>query len=256
MQKLILFILAGLLYFPAIAQRKFEKTYPLPASRKVNLNFQESSLVKVKAWDKNEVSVQVSVSINNGENDDAFDLKADADNNSLTLETLLMDQENIPRKSFITTRDGARYFVKSPDWNSKEVQELIAIHGEEGISFVGSSIVRDIFIEVSVPRNTDLSVFSKNGDIEIGAIQGPLLANTKNGAVDLSLSGNQKATLELRTRHGEIYTNVAFQQDKASGVENERNDKWNVVSGTLNGGGTLISLESKNGSIYLRKASQ
>lgn len=254
MQKLLLLIMASLLCLPAVAQRKFEKSYPLPASRKLNLNFQELSTVKVTPWDKNEVSVQVSVSINNGENDNAFDIKADESNNTLTLETILINPESIPRKSFITTRDGTRYFVKNPDWNSKEVQEFLALHGNEDVSFVGSGIIKDIFINVFVPKNADLSVYTKNGDIEIVNFVGPLTANSKNGAVDLSVPQNQKATLELRTRHGEIFTNLPLEQDRSTDTENYRSDKWNVISGKLNGGGALINLESKNGSIYLRKS--
>lgn len=254
--KKLLFLLSvtSLLYLPATAQRKIEKSYKLPASGKINLDFQEVSVVKVKTWDKNEIGIQATVSINNGENDEAFELKVQEGTDAISLETILNNEENIPRKNFITTKDGTRYFVKTADWNSKEVQEFIATHGDEGVSFVGSGILKDIFIDVFIPGNADLSVYSKNGDIEVENFSGPLVANSKNGVVDISVPQDYKATFELRTRHGEIYTNLPLEQKKTVGTEvDNRRDKWNVVYGKLNGGGPVMNLESKNGSIYLRK---
>jgi hypothetical protein len=252
MQQLFSILLINILFcLPVTAQRKIDQSYPLPASKKVNLDFRESSRVKVKSWDKNEVGIQISVSINEGENDNAFELRAQQNNDELYLETLINDAENIPKKNFIM-KDGIRYYVKSTDWNSKEIQEFKAMHGGTDISFIGSGIVKDIFIEVFVPKNANLSVYSRNGDIEIENFAGPLVANSRNGAVDISLPQNHKSTFELRTRHGEIYTDLPLEQDKKP-EEVYRDDKWNVVSGKMNGGGIPINLESRNGSIYLRK---
>ncbi len=257
MQKLIILFInfICLVYGPVYAQRKIEKSYPLPASRKINLTFGEASLIKVKTWDKNEVGVQASVSINEGENDDAFELKQEEGTDAISLVTVINNQETIPRKSFITTKDGTRYYVSSTNWNSKEVQEFMATHQDETISFIGSGIVKDIFIEVFVPKDATLNVYSRNGDIEIENFPGPLVANSRNGLVDVTLPQNQKTTFEMRTRHGEIYTDLPLEQeqDQVMSEAGRREDKWNVVAGKLNGGGIPMNLETRNGSIYVRR---
>src|SRR5687768_10866713 len=102
MRPLFPILLLNILFCLSVtAQRKIDQSFKLPASKKVNLDFKESSRVKVKSWDKNEVGVQISVSINEGENDNAFELRAQPNNDELYLETLINGAENIPKKNFI-----------------------------------------------------------------------------------------------------------------------------------------------------------
>ena len=57
------------------AQSTVTKTYPVKAGETVELNFDYPKIVRVSTWDKNEVSIVAKVSINDGQNDDAFVLE-------------------------------------------------------------------------------------------------------------------------------------------------------------------------------------
>ena len=58
------------------AQTPINKIIPVQAGQKVQLDFDYPELIKVTTWDRNEISIQGSVSINGGENDDAFQLSS------------------------------------------------------------------------------------------------------------------------------------------------------------------------------------
>jgi hypothetical protein len=50
-----------------LAQTPVNKTYPVTADQKISLRFDYPELVKITTWDKNEISIVGSVSINSGE---------------------------------------------------------------------------------------------------------------------------------------------------------------------------------------------
>ena len=84
----------------------------------------------------------------------------------------------------------------------------------------------------------------------------------QNGLVDVTFLNNIKANARMSTGHGEIWTDFDIQvkqqpapvaQDlRAQGgryrIEIDRN-----VYGTINGGGSDLTLATFNGSLYIRK---
>ncbi|WP_345238208.1 DUF4097 family beta strand repeat-containing protein [Hymenobacter saemangeumensis] len=121
--------------------------------------------------------------------------------------------------------------------------------------------------------NGDLEVNMKNGDIKLLNVAGPVVANTVSGDitvrystlrqgpssisavsgnVDVSMPANSKASLKLRSISGEIYTDFDLALPKNQG--DMRHVGGQVVDGTVNGGGTTLSLKSVSGDIYVRKA--
>jgi hypothetical protein len=66
---MLLFVSAG-----TLAQTNIEKTVAIPKGNTLVMVFDYPELIKIKTWDKQEVLIKGSVSINRGENDDAFEL--------------------------------------------------------------------------------------------------------------------------------------------------------------------------------------
>jgi hypothetical protein len=103
-----------------------------------------------------------------------------------------------------------------------------------------------------------------NGDITIvfsGTIaSAPMAFSTLNGDVDLTLPGDAKLDVRLRSDNGEIYCDfdVAL-EPKAARVEQDRSKgKYRVsvakeLTGRIGGGGPEIFLKTFNGDIVLRK---
>ena len=119
----------------------------------------------------------------------------------------------------------------------------------------------------------DLEVNMKSGDVKLTNVTGPVVAHTVSGDitvryaplrpgpsaistvsgdVDVSLPPATKATLDLRSISGEIYTD--FDLSLRPSKDNLRHVGGQVVDGSVNGGGTAVSLKSVSGDIFVRKA--
>jgi DUF4097 and DUF4098 domain-containing protein YvlB len=76
----------------------------------------------------------------------------------------------------------------------------------------------------------------------------PISLSTMNGSLDLTVPGDTKSDLTLKTSNGKIYSD--FDVRLAGGTLMQPGKGLN---GTINGGGTEVRLNSFNGSIYLRR---
>lgn len=76
-----------------------------------------------------------------------------------------------------------------------------------------------------------------------------------NGYIDISLPKDVRADLQLHTVNGEAYTDWDIDVNKDASVALPVIADMNMynIEGTINGGGTPISIQSVNGDIYLRK---
>src|SRR5262245_44935730 len=99
-------LLIILLFFPvavALAQSKIEKTIPIQAGQKLVLHFEDPE-IKLQTWDKNEVLIRGTASINRGENDSAFELQVTSDAQEVVVTAVIKDKENLPKR--ITIKKG------------------------------------------------------------------------------------------------------------------------------------------------------
>ena len=91
--------------------------------------------------------------------------------------------------------------------------------------------------------------------------QKPMAFSTLNGDVEVTLPAATKADLRMKTTNGDVYTDfeVTIGPTPSGSIERSREGgKYRVridrgIQGTINGGGQLITLNSLNGRIYLRK---
>jgi hypothetical protein len=222
------------------AQTTINKSFPVQGGQKIYLFFDHPELIKISTWDKNEVAVTGTVSINNGENDDAFELTTSTSDGTLNIRGEMINLKSLPHRVTVY-RDGQKITFK----NNEEYKKYAAQNGRD-FNMMSNGVDIEITLEVKVPRNMTTEVKSVYGMVEVRNFDGPIDVTSTYGGVDAAL--NPKSTGELRaeTNYGTIYSNL----DVKFGGE-EKN--FHIVVTAKPGTGPRQTFESKYGNVYLRK---
>lgn len=228
----------------SFAQTAINKTYPVQAGQKVSFRFDYPNLVKVSTWEKNEISVQGTVSINSGENDDAFVLNQTTSGNTIMIRNEINNMKNLPHRITVVS-NGKKITFPS----RAEYRKYIDENGRQ-FSSTSEGVDMDIVLEIKVPKSMQTFVESVYGMVEVVNFNGPLVVDATYGGVDVTLQEANTGELKAETNYGQIYTNLAV---KFTGSEFQ--DFHTVVSAKL-GNGPAYDLESKYGNVYLRKPGQ
>lgn len=172
---------------------------------------------------------------------------------------------------------------------------------ENRMTINGALPGQPVALVIEVPTRTNLEVSTMGGDVTVEAVTGELELNSLNGRVTLSgvggsvvahslnggvqatltsvtagqpmaftsLNGNVdvtlpaavRANLELRSDHGDVFTDFDVQMTEAPPAADRA--RWDprrfrveinrVQYGTVNGGGAEFELRTFNGDVFLRK---
>ncbi|MEM9935299.1 MAG: DUF4097 family beta strand repeat-containing protein [Bacteroidota bacterium] len=104
---------------------------------------------------------------------------------------------------------------------------------------------------------------SWHGDIKVSFQEvnneTPMAFTTYHGDVDLSIPSSVKADLKMRTDRGDIFSGFEVELKKQS-INREKNEDGvyrvsvdELITGTINGGGNAMSLQTHHGDIFVRK---
>ncbi len=230
------------------AQTKIEKSISLQGAAKIRLAFEFTQLIKVHTWDKQDIRITGSVSINRGENDDAFQLVSKISGSTLEVVGELKDKDNIPRRTIIKKGD-QEYYFKANDASDAKVREFLKENGGD-YTYMNNGIIQEITLEIFVPKGMPCTIDSKFGLVEITDFNAPLTVNAPFGGIDATISHGSTGELTARTRFGEILTNLDLKFDQ-SRPESDHGH-WTEINTRL-GSGPRYELESKFGKVYLRK---
>jgi len=225
-----------------LAQTPVNKTYPVAAGQKISFRFDYPELIKITTWDKNEIAIVGSVSINSGESDDAFELIQSTSNNTIYIENKIHNLKNLPKRITVT-RGGEKLVFKSDEEYRKYCKET----GND-FNMKSWGVDMDIILEVKVPRNVETKLECVYGIAEVKNFSGPLIVEATYGGVDVSIQEKITGELRAETNYGQIFSNLDL---KSTGTEFE--DFHTIVSAKP-GSGPRYSFESKYGNVYLRKA--
>jgi hypothetical protein len=224
------------------AQTPVNKSYPVASGQTISFRFDYPELVKISTWNKNEISITGSVSINGGENDDAFELLSETSGNAIYIENKIRNLKELPHRITVHRNGEMITFRTKADYQK--------YRNENGGDFNRRSegVDMDILLEVKVPENTEVKLESVYGMVEVRNFSGPLTVEATYGGVDVAVQEKATGELVAETYYGQIYSNLEI---KLSGTEfkNFRTQ----VSGKP-GHGPKYSFESKYGNVYLRKA--
>jgi len=239
--KVVAVILISLFTGVLAAQTPVNKNYPVSAKQTISLRFDYPELVKISTWDKNELSITGTVSINGGENDDAFELLQSTSGHTIYIENKIRNLKELPHRITIV-RDGEKITFKTKADYEKYCKE-------NGRSFNQRSegVDMDILLEIKVPKNMEVKLESVYGIVEVRNYTGPLIVEATYGGVDVTVQEKSMGELTAETNYGQIYSNLDL---KFSGSDFE--DFHTYVSAKP-GSGPKYSFESKYGNVYLRK---
>jgi hypothetical protein len=232
-----------------IGQTKIEKTFPVQGIQKIELAFDYPELIQVHTWDKREVLVKGSVSINRGEHDSAFQLLSSSKNNTLQITSEIKDKNNIPRRTIIKRGD-QEYFFKAADASDPAVQKFLEENGRD-YTYMTNGLIQEITLEIFVPKGMECRIDAKYGLVEITDFNAPLVVNAPYGGIDATIANSTTGQLTARTKFGEILTNLDTKFQSAD-MNNNHHDHWTEIN-TNFGNGPRFDFESKFGKVYLRK---
>jgi hypothetical protein len=224
------------------AQTPVNKSYPVTAGQKLSMRFDYPEMVRVTTWDKNEISITGTVSINGGESDDAFELNQSVSGNTIYIENKIVNMKSLPHR--ITVMDGA---TKITFKDKAEYKKYCVEHGRE-FRTTNWGLDMDIVLEIKVPKGMETAVESVYGFVEVKNFTGHLSVVATYGGVDAALQEKLVGEISAETDYGQIYTNLDI---KLTGSEFK--DFHTQVSAKP-GTGPRYSFESKYGNVYIRKA--
>lgn len=229
--KACVIIVLGLICSLSFSQTEvFEKTVALNGKR-VDIDAELVDQIKVTNWNKNEVGVKITYSINNGELNDALEISLDENGSKIRLEVEL-DERSVDNSDFRDC-DGEH----SMNW------------GKNGRR---NSVCLDVLVEIQIPQNIELDVESVIGDLMLEGSYKALRAKTVTGDIELYWPESQGAEIEIKTVMGGIYTNHDFQsktKDKGLPLISAHE-----LQASLGKGGNYISLETVTSDIYFKKS--
>lgn len=227
----------------ASAQTAINKTIPVTKGQSIRFKFDYPSPVKISTWDKNEIQITGTVSINNGEHDDRFELNVSNSSNTIYVRNEIRNMGDIPQR--ITVRDGDTKIVFR---NKSEWKRYMDEHGTT--HNVNMGIDLDIELEIKVPRNVDTNLECTYGIVEVREFTGPLSVQSTYGGVDAALTEKNVGELVAETNYGSIYSNLDMNVDSG----NAREEDFHILVRATPGTGPRYRFESPYGNVYLRKS--
>lgn len=245
--KIVMIIGCIVIGLTTFAQTKLEKSIPAKAGQKLVMSFEDAELIKVQTWDKKEVFIKGTVSINNGDCDSAFVLEVRQQSDEIQVASRIKDKDNLPHIVTIRKED-MEYVFKVKDRNAPEVQKFLQEHGNI-YNYISEGIKKEITLEVFIPTGMETQITSKFAMIEVRDFRAPIAITAQHGGVDASIAPQSIGELTARTQFGEILTNLDIRFDNNNTKDY---DHWTVVSAKP-GTGPRYTFESKFGKVYLRK---
>jgi hypothetical protein len=178
-------------------QQKIEKHMSFSGKGSLVMDIQISDSIKIHTWNKNEVFVTASISINENKDNDAYETSFDDSGNSVVIKSKF-------RNNYFKGNDHC--CVKS-----------------------------EIYWEVYMPENTDFTVETIDGNITITGKTDKMKIKSISGFIDLAVPATQSADLEFSTISGTIYSNHDLKyRTMHSGIPSEINGKLNNGGSLIN----------------------
>lgn len=186
------------------------------SGKKMDMKFDFADSIRIEAWNKNTVELEVSVNIDNNRFNEYYKLNENSFSGDIDL------------------------------------VEKIDFEAIKKIKGTGNNCNFDKMIryKLKVPANLEFSLKTISGQVEMIGTLGKMSVNSISGFIDYSIPSSMKARINLSTITGDVYSNMKF-DTKESKDMNWVGTKRDL---TLNGGTQPVKLETVSGNIYLRKS--
>ncbi|MBM3853682.1 MAG: DUF4097 domain-containing protein [Verrucomicrobia bacterium] len=248
--RLPLFVLAGVvLAAPPLARagetEKVTRTFPLAADGTVSLENVNGS-VEIVAWDKPEVLVEAEIRGRTAEDVKCIRVEFEAEANRLAIKTKYERKDGLFWGT--SPRGDVRYVLRVPAGASlKKIStvnsgiKVEGVRGEVQLSTVNGGIRANGLAGHGRFKTVNGSI---HADYEATASVNRIDLDTVNGACTLRLPNGSNARLRADTVNGAVRCDLPVTVEKST---------RRSLRGDIGTGGTLISLESVNGSLRIEK---
>lgn len=240
--KKILFFLGLLFAFSNLtAQKKVTKTASDSGINEVFVHVKFANKIVIKNWNKNMISVEATVNIDDNKHNDYFSMQGNQIGSTYTIKSDYGDYfkkfRSYRRHSHNDDNDGndcctnysniVNYVVYVPNKMNLKVKSI------------SGAVQADAFV-----GDLDLDLIS--GDIDIKKHSKNMRLKTISGDIDLTISD---ATFEAKTLSGGIYSDLKFDFDKKNKYSGSRK-----IKATIKNGNAVLKLSTISGDIFLRKS--
>lgn len=222
------------------------KSFSVKESDKITLEFKYPELVQIKTWDKNEVQIKATLYINDGKDNDSFELTSEANRDGLTVSSQIKSIDKFKNTSYYIGRDS----------NDEENEDVMiprngtSIRIGNGKPGSHNGVRISVVLEVIVPKNAELLVNAQYGMVEVIDLPKTLNIQAKYGGADIALSEASVESLWAATSWGQIYSNLS--QEMTIGG-NDMLGKEMTARIERGSGKKMIKVDSEYGNVFLRK---
>lgn len=190
----------------------------LTGQERLDLEFTFADAITFQTWDKKEVLVEVSVEINDGEDNDIFTLSSKKTGSTIYIE---MDKEM---------------------WKKIE---------KDNRNWKNCSYSTTLNYAVYLPKGLTVEANTISGDYEFEYFDQPMRLKTISGAIDITVPKSLGMDFMAKTISGEVYSDIDISYPE--GKDGLRQIVGQDFKGRIHNGGELSNLETISGNIYLRK---
>jgi len=184
--------------------------------KKMEMKFDFADSIRIEAWNKNTVELEVSVNIDNNRFNEYYKLNENSFSGDIDL------------------------------------VEKIDFEAIKKIKGTGNNCNFDKMIryKLKVPASLEFSLKTISGQVILEGSLGKMSVNSISGFIDYAVPASMKTRINLSTITGDVYSNLKFDNKP------EKEAQWVGTKRqlTLNGGTQPIKLETVSGNIYLRKS--
>ena len=217
--KKILFILCSAVVLHGWAQPKIvRESVAVSGQDRLDLEFTFADEITFQTWDKQEVLVEVSVEINDGEDNDIFSLISEKSSSTIYIE---MDKD----------------MWKKIDDDKKNKKNC--------------SYSTELDYKVFLPKGLMVESNTISGDYEFEYFNQAMSLKTISGTIDVTVPRSLGLDFNAKTISGEVYSDINISYPE--GKEGLRQIVGQDFKGRINDGGELSRWETISGNIYVRK---
>jgi len=213
--KLLIVICLGLYSVTAPAETNVEEKIGVAGETRLALDLPFADEIRFETWDRNEVLVQVAVTISDGEEDEIFELTSRKSSDTIYVEM---------------NKDRWQDF----SWNGM-------CHCQE----------TRIQFRVYFPGSMKIDAKTISGGYTLDYYGQPLRLKTISGDIDLNVTADHGVDFKATTISGEVYSDLDV--DYPEGRDGLKQMVGINVRGRVFGGGPAVAMETISGDIYLRK---
>ena len=161
------------------AQTPIQKTVNTVKGQKVYIEAKHAN-VHISRSTNNQINISGTIKINNGENDDAFQLEVKELGEDIHIISEVENYDKLPHM-LMYKKDGKKYYEKIDQDEHKKGNRYSV---DENGTHLSYGVIIEIDLNIAVPKHIALDIESTYGKVSLKEFNGPLRIDNTYGAID------------------------------------------------------------------------